>query len=70
VRDCEYGLHYSIPTTKRLYDAIVVFVDRLIEMVYFAPTTMTCSVEDVVRLSSSTVFKHHSLPSEISDRNP
>jgi transposase InsO family protein len=71
VGKCEYGFHHSTPVTKSGYDAIAVFVDRLIKMVLFAPTYTDCSARDVARLFNDTVFKHHGLPSKlISDRDP
>jgi hypothetical protein len=61
----------QLPVTKKGYDAIAVFVDRLTKMVHFAPTYTDCSAIDVARLFNDTVFKHHGLPSKlISDRDP
>jgi transposase InsO family protein len=60
----------QLPVTKKGYDTIAVFVDRLTKMVHFAPTYTDCSAVDVARLFNDTVFKHHGLPSEIiSDRD-
>jgi hypothetical protein len=61
----------QLPVTKSGHDAIVVFVDRSIKMVHFAPTDTDYSARDIARLFNDTVFKHHRLPSElISDRDP
>jgi transposase InsO family protein len=61
----------QLPVTKKGYDAIAVFVDRLTKMVHFAPTYTDCSSKNVARLFNDTVFKHHGLPSElISDKDP
>jgi hypothetical protein len=61
----------QLPVTKSGHDAIFVFVDKLTEMLQFAPTVTTCSARDVARLFNNNVFKHHGLPSElISDRDP
>jgi transposase InsO family protein len=61
----------QLPVTKSGYNAIAVLVDRLTEMVHFAPTFTDCSASDAARLFNDTVFKHHKLPLElISDRDP
>jgi hypothetical protein len=61
----------QLPVTKKGYDDIAVFVDRLSKIFYFAPTYTDCSAIDIARLFNDTVFKHHGLPSElILDRDP
>jgi hypothetical protein len=47
----------QLPVTKKGYDAIAVFVDRLTKMVHFAPTYTDCSAIDVARLFNDTLFK-------------
>jgi hypothetical protein len=70
VEKCEYFIT-QLPVTKKGYDVIATFVDRLTKMVHFAPTYTDCSAIDIARLFNDTVFKHHGLPLErISDRDP
>jgi len=61
----------SLPRTKRGYDAIVVFVDRLTKMAHFCPTTNEVSGEGVAQLFFDNIFRLHGLPAAlVSDRDP
>ena len=53
------------------YDAILVVVDQLTNIVHFIPTTERTSAEGLARLFRDNVWKLHGLPeSIISDRGP
>lgn len=60
----------DLPQTKRGYDAIVVFVDRLSKMVHVAPCCKTVTAEQLAEIFEHAVFKHHGVPDAIvSDRD-
>jgi hypothetical protein len=53
------------------HDSIVVFVDLFTKLAHFAPTTKTCTAQELARLFLANVYRHHSLPEVIvSDRDP
>ena len=52
----------QLPRTKSGFDAIVVFVDRLSEMVHFAATTTTVTAKETARIFGHNVFRLHGLP--------
>jgi transposase InsO family protein len=61
----------KLPRTKRGFDSIAVFVDRLTKMVHFVATTETVDTEGYARLLLNEVVRHHGHPAEIiSDRGP
>ena len=61
----------GLPKTKAGYDAILVFVDRLITYVHIVPTTTICTANTWADLFIQHVFCNHGLPLEvISDRGP
>ncbi|GJP48492.1 hypothetical protein CLOM_g7778 [Closterium sp. NIES-68] len=61
----------GLPTTATGKNAVLVDVDRLTKMAYFAPCRTTITAEDTARLFISTVVRLHGLPSVIiSDRDP
>ncbi|GIL63102.1 hypothetical protein Vafri_17024, partial [Volvox africanus] len=60
----------QLPKTRKNHDAIIVFVDRLSKMVHLAPTTTSCTAEDVAHLFTEHVWKHHGLPKTlVTDRD-
>lgn len=60
----------DLPETKKGYDAVVTFVDRLTKIVHFAPTTKTAGAEKIAEVFVRTWYKHHGLPRVIiSDRD-
>jgi hypothetical protein len=60
----------DLPATKRGYDAIVVFVDRLSKMVHGSACTKSVTAERLEEIFAHEVLKHHGLPSDIvSDRD-
>ena len=52
----------QLPKTKKGYDAIVVFVDRLSKMVHFAACKSDVTAEQMATLLFDNVFKLHGLP--------
>ena len=61
----------QLPKTRRGYDAIVTFVDRLTKMVHFVPTTTSVDAPGLALIFFTHVFKYHGLPKIIvSDRDP
>ena len=61
----------GLPMTKRGFDAIITFVDRLTKCVHFAPTKSTVSAKESADLYLSNVFKLHGLSRTIvCDRDP
>ena len=54
-----------LPATKRGFDAIAVFVDRLTKMVHFAATTTDIDAEGYARLLVQEVVRLHGHPAEI-----
>jgi hypothetical protein len=60
----------DLPKTKRGFDSIVVFVDRLSKMVHLAACTKNLSAEKLADLFEANVWKLHGLPENIvSDRD-
>jgi hypothetical protein len=60
-----------LPKTKRGYDAIVVFVDRLTKTMHAEPTTTDAPATEIARIFFNTIFRHYGLPTSIiSDRDP
>jgi hypothetical protein len=61
----------QLPKTKRGFDAIVVFVEKLTKRAYFCPTTTDATAPDVANIFFNNIFKNHGLPKVIvSDRDP
>lgn len=61
----------DLPRTKRGFDTIVVFVDRLTKMIHIAPTVKTVDGPGVAKLFFEHVFRHHGMPTSlVSDRDP
>lgn len=61
----------DLPRTKRGFDTIVVFVDRLTKMIHIAPTKKTVDGPGVAKLFFDHVFRYHGMPrSLVSDRDP
>lgn len=61
----------QLPQTKTGFDAVLVCVDRLSNMVHCIPTTTTVTAEEVSKLYVNNIFRLHGLPTVIvSDRDP
>lgn len=61
----------DLPRTKRGFDTIVVFVDRLTKMIHIAPTVKKVDGPGVAKLFFDHVFRHHGMPTSlVSDRDP
>ena len=61
----------KLPLTKRGFDSITTWVDRLWRRVHFIPSHTTDSATDVATSFFSNLFKLHGLPDSIvSDRDP
>jgi transposase InsO family protein len=59
----------KLPATKRGFDSVLVFVDRLSKYVHFVPTTEKLAAKGFARLFVQTVVANHGMPKEvISDR--
>ena len=59
-----------LPKTKKGFDAITVFVDRLTKMVHLCPGKTTDNAPEVATQFLNTIFVHHGLPAQIvSDRD-
>jgi transposase InsO family protein len=59
----------KLPHTKRGYDSVLVFVDRLSKYVHFVPTTEQLSAKGFAKLFVQNVVANHGMPQEvISDR--
>ena len=60
----------QLPVTRKGFDAIVVFVDRLTKRSIFCPTNTTITAPEVAKIFFKHVFCHHGLPKVIvSDRD-
>ena len=60
----------EVPETSEGYNTIVVFVNRLSEMVHLQPTTTTATAMDIANIFFKTIFCLHGLPRVIiSDRD-
>lgn len=61
----------QLPRSKRGFDAIVVFVDKLTKMVHYAPTTTTVTAPQLSDIFMREVCRLHGVPqSLLSDRDP
>ncbi|KAJ9513664.1 hypothetical protein QJQ45_015424, partial [Haematococcus lacustris] len=61
----------KLPSASHGFDAICVFVDRLIKMVHFVPCKESMNAKGFARLFVDNVFKLHGLPKDmVSDRGP
>lgn len=61
----------QLPRTKRNFDAVVTFVDKLSKMVHFVPTRTDITAPELARLFIDNVVRLHGLPRVIiSDRDP
>ncbi len=61
----------KLPKTKKGYDAITTWVDRLTRRVHFLKSKTTDTAVDVANDFFEHIFKHHGLPDNIvSDRDP
>ena len=61
----------ELPKSRLGFDAIMVFVDRLLKMAHFVPCHTASSAPQIAELFMSHVFRAHGLPSSIiSDRDP
>ena len=61
----------GLPRTKKGYDTVLVFVDRLTKMAHFVPTTKTVTAEQTAELFFENVVRLHGLPkTTVSDRGP
>ena len=59
-----------MPKTKRGYDAITTWVDRLSRRVHFLKCKVTDTAEDTANAFFANIFIHHGLPDDIvSDRD-
>jgi hypothetical protein len=59
-----------LPRTRRRYDAITVFVDRLSKYVRIIPTKTDMSAIRFANVFQDTIFKHHGIPKVlVSDRD-
>ena len=60
----------QLPKTKRGFDAITVFVDKLTKMVHFVPSHTNDTAVDTARIFFDNIFRLHGLPKKIiSDRD-
>ena len=60
----------QLPVTRKEFDAIVVFVDRLTKRAIFCPTNTSVSAPEIAKIFFNKVFCHHGLPRVIvSDRD-
>ena len=60
----------QLPKTKKGYDAIIVFVDKLTKRAHFQPCYTTSTAPDIATIFFSTIFRYHGLPKVIiSDRD-
>ena len=59
------------PPPSKGYDAIFVYVDRLMKMAHFIPTTLNVTAEQVTQLYCRYVWKLHGFPVDtVADRGP
>lgn len=55
----------QLPKTKRGYDAIAVFVDKLSKMVHYVPTTSTVTAFELAEIFINYVIRYHGVPKSI-----
>ena len=55
----------QLPKTKRGYDAIVVFVDRLTKTIRAEPTMTDATAPDTAKIFFRTIFRNYGLPTSI-----
>ena len=61
----------DLPTSSSGYDAILVFVDKLTKYVHLAPTTKSCTAQEVSDLFLTHIFQYHGMVKAlVSDRDP
>ena len=61
----------SLPRTKKGFDAVLTFVDRLTKCVHFVPTSSSVSAKETADLYLCNVFRLHGLSrSIVCDRDP
>ena len=61
----------KLPKTERGHDSILVFVDRLSQMVHLVPTVEALSATGFARLVRDWIIRLHGMPdSLLSDRGP
>ena len=54
-----------LPVTKRVCDAIAMFVDRMSKYTYFVPCKSKISAEELVQLFIAMVVSRHGMPKRI-----
>lgn len=60
----------DLPPTKRGFDSIVVFVDRLSKMVHLEACTKSVTAAGLARIFEERIFRYHGFPQDIvSDRD-
>ena len=60
----------QLPVTRKGYDAIVVFVDRLTKRAIFCSTNISITAPEVAKIFFNNIFQNHKLPKVIiSDRD-
>ena len=59
------SLSPSLDWNGAIYNAILVIVDRLINMVHYVPVTKVMSAPDLFEVLDREVFKLHGLPNSI-----
>lgn len=60
----------DLPPTKKGFDSVVVFVDRLSKMVHIEPCTKTVGAEGLAEIYENRIFRYHGFPQDIvSDRD-
>ena len=61
----------GLKRTKRAFDSILVFVDRLTKYVHIAATKTSCTAPQFARLFFEHVVQHHGVPANlVTDRGP
>ena len=60
---CEqYGLHHTVPRTRRQYDSIWVIVNRMTKSSRFLAVKTTDSTEDYAKLYINEIVRLHGVP--------
>lgn len=65
VRMCDHGLRCGIPCTSRVYDSILVIVDRLTKSTHFLPVRSTFSVKGLTHIYIQEIIQLYWVPISI-----
>ncbi len=67
----ERGFIVKLPKTKKGYNSIIRYVDRLSRRIHFIPSKDSDTTVDIANSFFSNLFQHHGMPDSMeSDKDP